>query len=1412
MELSNIGLIKYSIRGDNDTLLDTGNTIIKTKDATKQSGDAQQYGVYNLHMGAVDRNIQCKTCRNQSEYCPGHYGRIEATMPVMNPLFKSEIMKWIKIVCNKCGSLVIPIPTNVPQSRVLAVMSAQRNNTPKGGRHCKKCSEPLYDITDKGAEWIYFKLDDGKKRFILPKEIGEILGRITDDIIVAVGRNVISGPRKLILNNLIVAPNTIRPNSKGNIQANNNNDITQLYSKLQGANLKLGEMVNETANDNSKIPYTLQILQSLYDQVTTGKGGIQSVSDSQKPVTLADRPKGKVGSIRERLLSKRVSYVARDTITGDPSIPPDVLVIPKKIASNIYIKEVVHKDNFNKMKTIFDNGLSEYPGCKSIISAKTGGEIFWNTDYVLNEGDTIYRNIIDGDVGIFNREPSTKPSQTICLKVQVSEYVYTYSFNPIICECFNADFDGDEMTMYFAESVQSVIEIITMVGLNQSVMSYGNSKPLVAPFQDDIMGMSELTKDNVKINKFDAMQIMNKNNIYKMTKNTYTGRELVSLMLSNINIKTNASFYKDMYKDIMNYSSTETDVVIENGKVITGILDKNTIGGKSGGIIHKTVESYGNHRGIKIAYDLQQIGIAYLSYCGYTVSIKDVIPEIGVEKKIHKIVEGAIAKSIEHTRQLDNGDIIPDLKSTVKEFYEQGQINILTLGDEIFYPIYKNIDQENYLYKMAAYGAKGKDTNLMKIMGCLSLASLSGKRIETTFADGRTSVFSFRHDTDPMANGFIANSFTSGLTTLELVAHTKEARISLINKYCNTSITGDLNRKLNKALETNITDNFRRLRCGRFVVQFIYGENGIDSRKVNVVKIPTILLTNDEMKNKYLVKNTKYQKILDDEFTQLVNDRDYFRSVFLNIEMNNRNRIPFKNKCFLPIDVEGIINNKIYLLKNYTQIKNNSNIGEMVTMVKDFCNKLKYVFYNTHMKEDNAPVAENLSASLNLLNISVRSQLCSANMIKLKLNTELLEIIFKEIEYSLIGKLVDYGKGIGFITAQCICEPLTQRMLDSMHTVGGGGGGSLDFIKIVKNIIYAKPTEKLSFTEMYIPLDGEYKFDKVKTDYIATMIKEVSFEQLIVKKYAILYEKEIGKQLHEDYKYQNKMVTNFLQHNVNMIIPKDLAPFVYSFELDKTKMYIINISVNDIVREFRKKLPDLFVVYDDQNEETITMKFYLRTTYYTKSNEIIDKNKLFKMENMIKDCIVRGVKDIKNTEVKSFARHYINEKDGSLEKKQEYYIHTIGSNLTDILDVDHIDVLRVETNSPLEMESVFGIECGRTSLLNELRSHLMDSAIYTHFSVIADIMSVTGKLTALNKTGSTQREKNNVLLHSAASDPIKSFKDGAINNAHNDITGFTSSLMIGATPKYGSTYNDVCINEEFIKEFENKLIGALNDL
>ena len=232
MDLSNIGLIKYSIRGDNDTLLDTGNTIIKTKDATKQSGDAQQYGVYNMHMGAVDRNIQCKTCRNQSEYCPGHYGRIETNMPIMNPLFKSEIMKWIKIVCNKCGSLVIPIPTNVSQSRILAVMSAQRNNTPKGGRRCKKCSEPLYDITDKGAEWIYFKLDDGKKRFIFPKEIGEILGKITDDVVVAVGRNVISGPRKLILNNLIIAPNTIRPNSKGNIQANNNNDITQLYSNV----------------------------------------------------------------------------------------------------------------------------------------------------------------------------------------------------------------------------------------------------------------------------------------------------------------------------------------------------------------------------------------------------------------------------------------------------------------------------------------------------------------------------------------------------------------------------------------------------------------------------------------------------------------------------------------------------------------------------------------------------------------------------------------------------------------------------------------------------------------------------------------------------------------------------------------------------------------------------------------------------------------------------------------------------------------------------------------------------------------------------------------------------------------------------------------------------------------------------
>ena len=178
--------------------------------------------------------------------------------------------------------------------------------------------------------------------------------------------------------------------------------------------------------------------------------------------TLRQRLAGKEGRIRNNLMGKRVDFSARSVISADANLNIEDLGVPYKIAMNLTFPEVVNKINITRLYKYVRNGNSVYPGAKSIKTFKDGGQysILETNKHSkqLEYGDTVNRHLINGDIVLFNRQPSLHKMSMMAHRVRVMEG-NTFRLNVDVCAPYNADFDGDEMNMHVPQSIQTAVEL-----------------------------------------------------------------------------------------------------------------------------------------------------------------------------------------------------------------------------------------------------------------------------------------------------------------------------------------------------------------------------------------------------------------------------------------------------------------------------------------------------------------------------------------------------------------------------------------------------------------------------------------------------------------------------------------------------------------------------------------------------------------------------------------------------------------------------------------------------------------------------------------------------------------------------------------------------------------------------------------
>ena len=351
-------------------------------------------------------------------------------------------------------------------------------------------------------------------------EIRERLERISADDIFVLGINPeVARPEWLVLTVLPVPPVTVRPSITLDTGERSEDDLTHKLVDILRINQRLVENMEAGAPQ--------LIVEDLWDllqyHVTTyfdneASGVPPSKHRSGRPLkTLTQRLKGKEGRFRSNLSGKRVNFSARTVISPDPNISINEVGVPEMIAKEVTVPAYVNDWNIDEIKTYIENGPDVHPGANYMIS-ESGNRRKINDEtkeFILENlkpGDIVERHLKDGDMVLFNRQPSLHRMSMMAHEVRVLPYK-TFRLNLCVCPPYNADFDGDEMNMHVFQTDESRAEAKSLMRVQEHILSPRFGGPIIGAIHDHISGAYLLTRKSMKFTEEQALQIIRKSHL-----------------------------------------------------------------------------------------------------------------------------------------------------------------------------------------------------------------------------------------------------------------------------------------------------------------------------------------------------------------------------------------------------------------------------------------------------------------------------------------------------------------------------------------------------------------------------------------------------------------------------------------------------------------------------------------------------------------------------------------------------------------------------------------------------------------------------------------------------------------------------------------------------------------------------------
>ena len=647
------------------------------------------------------------------------------------------------------------------------------------------------------------------------------------------------------------------------------------------------------------------------------------------------------------------------------------------------------------------------------------------------------------------------------------------------------------MNAHLPQSYEAMVELEEIAAVPHHIITARHGKPLIGVYQDTLVGSYRLTQPGIEFTRREFMNLMMWNKRFDGTmpisragaegKQRWTGQQVLGALLPPINMEMGNKSY-DSEKD---NNTSNNYVKIVQGDIQQGVVDGDIYMKPSKGIIHVAYNDCGPKDTVELLDALQNTVENFLVLNGFSVGISDLIADEETKKEIDRKIQEK-KKQVEQVILQVHLDLFDNNtgKTNQQEFEDQifGILNQAT--SDAGSTGQQSLSAENRLLAMVRSGSKGEPLNVAQMMACLGQTAIEGKRVPYGFTD-RTLPHYKKYDDSSEARGFIESSFIRGLTPQQFFFHAMSGREGLIDTAVKTADTGYIQRQLIKSMEDLTVQHDGTVRdANNNVIQFHYGEDGIDPTKIETQSLPIGKLSKQDIEDQFGMKQVDWSTVLKDGtirdadaelITEYVNDLLFDQRMMVE-EVFQKKSLD-SGSVFAPVNLaRWVLNIKVRCALKPTE---KTDLTPAIVL-----NGIKKIIERTHSYHK-------IWCAL------LRFHLAPHKLIvKERFTKEAFELLMEIIVITHMKSWVQPGDQVGIVAAQSIGEPATQMTLNSVDwdteiIITKNGkiitpkiGEFIDqyYDECLEDVEKQKKIQNLPNGQIYIPLEDGNEWKAISCD------------------------------------------------------------------------------------------------------------------------------------------------------------------------------------------------------------------------------------------------------------------------------------------------------------------------------------------
>ncbi|XP_017875380.1 DNA-directed RNA polymerase I subunit RPA1 [Ceratina calcarata] len=813
----------------------------------------------------------------------------------------------------------------------------------------------------------------------------------------------------------------------------------------------------------------------------------------------------KEGVIRMHMMGKRVNFAARSVITPDPNLNIDEIGIPEAFALKLTYPTPVTPWNVVQLRQLVLNGPDVHPGAVMIehedgsiqrISTKDpvhreaiAKRLLTTSDKAnkfFNGIKIVHRHLQTGDILLLNRQPTLHKPSIMAHKARILKGEKTLRLHYANCKAYNADFDGDEMNAHFPQNELARSEGYFIANVCNQYLVPKDGTPLSGLIQDHMVSGVRMTVRGAFFSREDYMQLVYaalstmQDNIILLPpsilkpKPLWSGKQIISTVIINIiplqrariNLTASAKInvrewqvekprrWKGGGTEFSDPKTmSEAEVIIRNGELLCGVLDKMHYGATPFGLVHCVFELYGATCTSQLLSAFGKLFQAGLQRNGFTLGIEDILLLRKADKKRREIISNCrkigedVHRSVLELPEDTPMDVVtsqmeesywknPKFRAQVDRKYKSAldvytnDINKTCLPAGLLKKF-----PENNLQLMVQSGAKGSTVNTMQISCLLGQIELEGKR-PPLMISGKSLPSFPAYDPSPRAGGFIDGRFMTGIKPQEFFFHCMAGREGLIDTAVKTSRSGYLQRCLIKHLEGLVVNYDSTVRdSDGSLIQIYYGEDGLDipgSRFLKKEQLGFLVDNKNAIVDEGMLKHLKTD-LESEQISKFAKRIKKWESKH-GSALRKRRISPFTRFSMQDMNIKA---------SKFKEIDENSgrskaSLSYMRKWLRDTEENKKWIYAECAKCPD--PVMSRYRQDINFGVLSERLEnLIDDYVTNKSTNPFIKKKDLKDLLSTKVMKTVcPPGEPVGLLAAQSIGEPCSQLTLNTFHFAGRG--------------------------------------------------------------------------------------------------------------------------------------------------------------------------------------------------------------------------------------------------------------------------------------------------------------------------------------------------------------------------------------